>query len=183
MSKMLQTSKKLKTEREARLFMLAYNMGAQSDSELSLARIDPEEPFTILLDICPEEQYVLIASEEAEALKATETLASRTHKPAVPTNAEEFLKQYPNTRPNSNCCEDIACPECGERDDFRVTLTTEADLCDDGTDANCGDHEWGDESEIKCGQCRHQGKVKDFKFEGLDELIHSNEKSDPDDDL
>ena len=51
-------------------------------------------------------------------------------------------------------------------------------LRDDGTDGY-EDTDWGRNAYCQCGQCQHEGKVRDFTFPGLDDLLHTaNEAND-----
>lgn len=65
---------------------------------------------------------------------------------------------------------DLCCPECGDRDSLSIVMSSWFELHPDGTGDN-EDTEWDDESGCKCRSCNHGGKVKDFRFTGLDELI------------
>jgi hypothetical protein len=60
----------------------------------------------------------------------------------------------------------FVCPECEESDQLDVAATVWVRLTEDGTDADeseDGSHEWGDDSEVHCAGCGHQGTVKDFE--------------------
>jgi hypothetical protein len=97
------------------------------------------------------------------------------------TPAERMLKKFPDMPPRENCLTDMACPECGSRDYFKITMSSVFEMFDDGT----GDHEdteWDGTSACTCGECGHEGTAADFTFEGLDELIEANQKSDEDKD-
>lgn len=162
MSKIIETSKTFNTEREAQIFMLGYNLGSDMDHE-SHARIDEQEKQTVLLDM-EEEAYIefVIAASDVEC----EHFAQKTVNDPV-----ALLNKFPDMRINSNCLEDKACPKCGNRDEFRIDLKTQANLVDDGTDANVGDHEYDDDSVCVCEKCRFTTQLSDFTFEGLDALI------------
>lgn len=101
-------------------------------------------------------------------------------------NAEEFLKKFPNAPHRGNCLEDIACPKCGQREEFVVKATIHMGLTDEGTDAyadvtkNFTEIDYDEKSYIFCPDCNQEGTVRSFTHQGLDELIHSREKSDPD---
>jgi len=88
--------------------------------------------------------------------------------------AAQFLRVYPHSPRNDNCLEDIACPKCGQREQFKVRIITMGELTDDGTDAEVGDHEWG--NYIECSRCAHYGNLAGFTFKGLDELISRAEQ-------
>lgn len=63
---------------------------------------------------------------------------------------------------NTNVLSGIACPRCGQEDDFRITATTAFDVTDDGTGDIQGDIEWEDDSLIMCLACKHGGTVAEF---------------------
>jgi len=93
--------------------------------------------------------------------------------------ARRLIQKLPRLRPNENCLINIACPECGNRDQFRIEMKSMFTLRDDGTHGY-EDMEWGQNAFCQCGQCQHEGKVRDFTFPGLDELLHTaaNEAND-----
>ena len=68
---------------------------------------------------------------------------------------------------NTNCLEDIRCPECGYEDDFLINVTVKAfdvRVTDDGYDifdSPFRHDEWDDE--IKCGECDHEGTLEEFR--------------------
>lgn len=90
--------------------------------------------------------------------------------------ARQLIQKFPRLRPNENCLEDIACPECANRDQFRIEMRSIFTLRDDGTD-NYEDTEWGRSDYCQCPQCQHEGKVRDFTFPGLDNLLQSAHES------
>jgi DNA-directed RNA polymerase subunit RPC12/RpoP len=57
----------------------------------------------------------------------------------------------------------MACPDCGADDRLIVTFQSEALLTPNGTDDDegSGDHEWDDQSPIRCDECGWGGKVED----------------------
>ena len=82
----------------------------------------------------------------------------------------EFIAKFPLASRNINCLEDIACPECGNRDNFQILMSGMFDVSDDGT----GDHydtEWGPESPCRCRQCQAAGQVCDFTIAELDKAM------------
>src|SRR5437660_5765113 len=56
--------------------------------------------------------------------------------------ARRLIQKLPRLRPNENCLINIACPECGNRDQFRIEMKSMFTLRDDGTDGY-EDTEWG----------------------------------------
>ena len=87
--------------------------------------------------------------------------------------ARQLLRDFPTMAQRHNCLENMACPACGQREELRVEIKTMGKLVDDGTDAECGDHEWGGNSYCECreGRCTFHGRVRDFTFPGLDSMI------------
>ena len=90
--------------------------------------------------------------------------------------ARQLIQMFPRLRSNENCLTDIACPECGTREEFRIEMKSVFTLRDDGTDSY-EDTEWGRSNYCQCGQCQHEGKVRDFTFLGLDDLLRSAHES------
>lgn len=90
--------------------------------------------------------------------------------------ARQLIQKFPRLRRNGNCLTNIACPECGNRDEFRIEMKSTFMLRDDGTDGY-EDTEWGLSSFCQCRQCQHEGKVHDFTFPGLDDLLRPAHES------
>jgi hypothetical protein len=63
---------------------------------------------------------------------------------------------------NTNCLENIECPDCGNHSRFTITAIVAADVSDDGAEFH-GDAEWDDNSPITCPNCDRTGKLRDFK--------------------
>jgi hypothetical protein len=63
---------------------------------------------------------------------------------------------------NTNCLEDIKCPECGNEDRFRIAATALFTVTDNGTD-DYTDVEWDDDSHAECVECHRPGTIRDFK--------------------
>ncbi len=59
----------------------------------------------------------------------------------------------------------LACPGCGSDESLQIQFTTMADLSAYGSETT-GDHEWQDDSFIRCRACNHTGAVKDFTVKG-----------------
>ena len=100
--------------------------------------------------------------------ETTKSLAAKTSK----LNAQQLAQKFQNLLPNDNCLTNIACPECGNRDQFRIEMKSVFTLRDDGT-YGYEDTDWGQNDYCQCGECQHEGKVRDFTFAGLDELLQS----------
>lgn len=62
---------------------------------------------------------------------------------------------------NSNCLEGMRCPKCGFDEHFKIVVTGIAHMTDDGYDY-VQEGEWDGDSPCWCGQCGHDGLVKDF---------------------
>lgn len=88
--------------------------------------------------------------------------------------ARQLRQKFPDLAANANCLVNIACPKCGYREDFRIEMRSIFTLYDNGTDGY-EDTNWGPNSYCQCGRCQHEGKVRDFSFHGLDELLQPNE--------
>jgi hypothetical protein len=63
---------------------------------------------------------------------------------------------------NTNCLENIKCPECGNEDTFRIKATAMFIVTDDGTEDH-GSVDWDGDSYAECAECYRHGKLKDFK--------------------
>lgn len=96
-----------------------------------------------------------------------------TNSTATGLTASGLVAAFPNMVINSNVLEDIACPQCGQRNYFVIDGSTAFEVTDDGSDGNCGDHEWDDESYCRCQQCNHDGKLLNFTFNGLDDQLRA----------
>jgi hypothetical protein len=62
---------------------------------------------------------------------------------------------------NTNCLENIKCPDCGNEGSFRIAGTAIFIVTDDGTEDH-GDVEWDDDSYAECAGCQRHGTLKDF---------------------
>lgn len=93
-------------------------------------------------------------------------------------NVEELIAKFPslvmpdNHHPEDDLLNDLCCPGCGSRDAISIVMTSFTELHPDGT-GDSEDTEWDNESFCKCRACGHGAKVKDFTFDGLDELIET----------
>ena len=65
---------------------------------------------------------------------------------------------------NTNCLEDIKCPDCGNEELFRIAAETIATVTDDGIEDH-SDMEWDDDSYAECAACHKHGTLKDFKVQ------------------
>lgn len=90
-------------------------------------------------------------------------------------NAEQFFKKYPDARRNTNCLKDIACPKCGNRSDFGISFNSFGCFTDEGCD-EYGDLDYDSTSYAVCRECEHDGTVKNFTIEGLDELLGARDR-------
>lgn len=55
----------------------------------------------------------------------------------------------------------MMCPKCKSEGPFDITCTTTAHVYDHTVDDHNG-MEWGDDAEIRCSECGHDGRVRDF---------------------
>jgi hypothetical protein len=62
---------------------------------------------------------------------------------------------------NTNCLENIKCPDCGNEGSFQIAGTAIFIVTDDGTEDH-GDVEWDDDSYAQCAGCKRHGTLKDF---------------------
>lgn len=65
---------------------------------------------------------------------------------------------------------DLICPNCGDRDNLKIELTTWGWMMEDGIDHD-GDNEYEDSSPCRCMACMFEGTLKDFTVEGLDDYL------------
>ena len=65
---------------------------------------------------------------------------------------------------NTNCLENIVCPQCGHTDSFIIEVKTHADVTDDGA-VTLGDMQWDEWSYIQCKNCGAAGTVAEFTRE------------------
>lgn len=66
---------------------------------------------------------------------------------------------------NENCLEGIKCPKCGYDESFEVEVTGLVTLTDEGY-GYITDGEYDDDSYCRCGNCSHEGKMRDFYLTG-----------------
>lgn len=72
---------------------------------------------------------------------------------------------------NENVLAGMRCPDCGNTDNFDVTVTATAKTTDDGSVVEDGDHEWDDDSACVCPACDKTGVVSDFKFKDANLIV------------
>ncbi len=63
---------------------------------------------------------------------------------------------------NTNCLEGMACPSCKSKGDFRIWVSGDALVSDDGI-ADIENLEWDDDSSCACRECTYGGTVSGFK--------------------
>jgi rubredoxin len=91
---------------------------------------------------------------------------------------EQFTAKYPKATMRENCLTDIACPKCGQRDEFVVQAAIHVGLKDEGTDAysdstkHFGDTEYDGTAHCVCPDCNFDGQLQDFTIEGLDAALN-----------
>lgn len=89
---------------------------------------------------------------------------------------EEFIAKFPKqTSVNSELLEDIACPECGQRDRFNINFTGQALVTEEGSE-DVGDHEWDGSSSTTCTECFYGALLSDFRIKGLDDALDELEQ-------
>lgn len=59
---------------------------------------------------------------------------------------------------------EMCCPKCGDDSEIVVTFTGTCKLVSDGTE-DCGDHEWDDDSYVRCDACGHESTVTFFRVQ------------------
>ena len=74
---------------------------------------------------------------------------------------------------NTNCLENIKCPNCGNEDSFRIAAKTIATVCDDGVEDH-SEMEWDDDSYADCTKCCWHGTLKDFMVGRMPEAAVSS---------
>lgn len=64
---------------------------------------------------------------------------------------------------NSNCLENLVCPECGHEESFKIRALATFDVIDDGTN-DYEEVDWDSSSFCQCGnpECEHRGTVAEF---------------------
>jgi hypothetical protein len=62
---------------------------------------------------------------------------------------------------NTNCLQDVACPQCGHTDSFIIEVKTRANVTDEGAET-FGDMHWDERSFIECKNCGTGSIVADF---------------------
>lgn len=68
--------------------------------------------------------------------------------------------------PNTNVLEGMRCPKCGSEEPFRINISMDAEVSDNGTDVNSHmDIEWEDGSRCECLACDHVGSVREFEID------------------
>lgn len=71
---------------------------------------------------------------------------------------------------NTNCLAGVACPACGQEDEFAITVTVQVLMQDEGTVEvpwkRDGELEYDDLSPAQCPVCDHGGLVGEFTTRG-----------------
>jgi hypothetical protein len=99
--------------------------------------------------------------------------------PFEPLDPVLMLEKFPQivrAKPNTNCLEDMICPECGSRGPFGIEMSAIIMLHDEGTDEH-GDTEWDDNSACNCDDCQYKGQAGQFKAPGLDAMLEEKRQS------
>jgi hypothetical protein len=69
-----------------------------------------------------------------------------------------------NAMTNTNCLENIVCPQCGHTDSFIIEVKTRADVSDEGA-VTFGEMQWDEWSLIQCKNCDTADTVAEFTRE------------------
>lgn len=103
----------------------------------------------------------------------------RTDWELQPDRVSRFMDKYPDAPVNDNCLFDMACPECGNREELLVKASATFVLEDDGTELKGGDTDWDDSSWCQCPRCSYTNDAKAFTFTNLDNFLdhHRREES------
>lgn len=64
---------------------------------------------------------------------------------------------------NTNCLEGVACPKCKQEDAFKIEAKIFVHVTDEGTEDLGGDYEWHDDAICVCDNCKHTGRLREFK--------------------
>ena len=65
---------------------------------------------------------------------------------------------------NTNCLENIKCPECLHEDGFFIHSSVRAFVTDDGAEPANGNFGWDVRSTIVCAECDHEGTGGEFTW-------------------
>lgn len=63
---------------------------------------------------------------------------------------------------NTNCLENLQCPNCASLEPLHIVASAEFKMGDDGDEGH-SDIEWDENAPIRCGTCDHAGTVKQFQ--------------------
>lgn len=63
---------------------------------------------------------------------------------------------------NRNCLKGMACPRCKSEEPFEIGVETTVQVWDAGA-GETGDLQWDEESDCRCVECGHAGRVADFR--------------------
>ena len=78
---------------------------------------------------------------------------------------------------NTNCLENIRCPECGQKDEFKIEATTLMVVTDDGTEVDrYAETKWTKGSYICCPECERVGTVAEFTVKERSPRIPADEQ-------
>ena len=73
------------------------------------------------------------------------------------------MKHKPSGK-NTNCLENMICPDCGNEDELHIDVTTTVVMIDDGS-VKHGDLDYDQTSICYCPKCKADGTVGDFAGE------------------
>ena len=85
---------------------------------------------------------------------------------------QEFCAKFGVKGPkaDNSYLEDMACPECGYRGQFRISATADVLVSNYDVDDDSG-FEWDRDSACACTKCDHQDIIAGFTIVGLDEHL------------
>jgi hypothetical protein len=63
---------------------------------------------------------------------------------------------------NSNCLENVKCPQCGQEHAFEIVVSVLVRVTDDGTEDIGGDYGWNRDSFCRCVGCGRTGALGEF---------------------
>jgi hypothetical protein len=164
--------------------------GGDFDESVTFRSVCPSH-FERWYDDIPENEripaFALTADQHAAHPEPSIAAAAPAAPAAVKMTAAELLTKFPDMegkhpsdeQESDSLLLDMACPACGQRDRFRIGFHGTADV-DDDSSSDDGDHEWDADDHCTCQKCSHRGDVKDFTFDGLDDLIAEQEEPDQD---
>lgn len=74
-------------------------------------------------------------------------------------------------KPNENCLEGVACPNCGQEHRFHIAAMVMVEVTDNGTEDMGGAYEWDDSNTCQCADpnCDYTGSLREFTIDNWPE--------------